>query len=86
MFRWGIEKTFTLDCDDRRALRERIKATVRAHLVQRPDSTLPQLITHIQQKQGVTVTAPWVCALRQELGLAPDNQQSRAAKARGVRK
>ena len=85
MFRWGIEKTFTLESDDRRALRERIGATVREHLQEKPDATLEQLSARLWQKHSVVLSLPALCRMRQELGLSPDNQQARAAATQGLR-
>ena len=78
----GLEKTIAPDFNPARALRDRIKATVATHIQEHPDATLQQLIEHVLQKHGVTLKPPTMCVIRQRLGLAPDNQQSRAAKAR----
>ena len=79
--RLGLEKVIFLDYPAR-ALRERIKVTVHAHLQSHPNATLQQLIDYVQQEHGVTLKPPAMCVIRQRLGIAPDNQQSRAARHR----
>ena len=78
----GLEKQFDLDWNPARSLRERIKSTVLQHLQEHPDATLQQLIDHVIQEHGVILKPPAMCVMRQQLSLAPDSQQSTAAKAR----
>ena len=78
----GLEKVLPLDPDPIRTQQEAITATILQRLQVHPEATLQQLCEYVQRDHGVTLKAPAMCVIRQQLGLSPDTQQSRAAKAR----
>ena len=59
-----------------------MRSVVVEMLAQKPDAKPIGMVAHMENEHGLKVSESTVSRARQDLGLAPDCQQSRAGKAK----